>query len=212
MPRPRTYTSSQVVSLAAKVKSMAELLRGLGLNPTGANYLSLRKYLQELGVPTDHWTGQAHRRGSRFPVSRTPIEEFLVEDRHVSSYWLKKRLVEVGLLKNACCVCGITHWTGQPLSLHLDHINGKHNDNRLENLRILCPNCHSLTPTYAGRGQRRVAARPYVQESPSYCPHCGAPTATGRKYCSVACRAAHHSRKPAASIRTNTPNTPAVFA
>lgn len=68
---------------------------------------------------------------------------------------LKARLVRAGLLQNSCSLCGLHDWKGRPLSLHLDHVNGVPNDNRLENLRMLCPNCHSQTPTYGGRNVRR---------------------------------------------------------
>ncbi|MGC9992491.1 MAG: HNH endonuclease [Candidatus Cybelea sp.] len=64
------------------------------------------------------------------------------------------RLVRAGLLGSTCHSCGLKDWHGRPLSLHLDHINGVRNDNRLENLRMLCPNCHSQTPTYGGRNTR----------------------------------------------------------
>jgi 5-methylcytosine-specific restriction endonuclease McrA len=71
---------------------------------------------------------------------------------------IKKRLIASGVLKNECAICGISEWQGSPLSLQIDHINGKKLDYRIQNLRILCPNCHSQTETFAGRNlvaQRR---------------------------------------------------------
>lgn len=69
---------------------------------------------------------------------------------------VKKRLIEEGYLECKCSWCGITDtWNGKPIVLHLDHINGVNNDHRLENLRLLCPNCHSQTDTYAGKGKRK---------------------------------------------------------
>jgi 5-methylcytosine-specific restriction endonuclease McrA len=67
---------------------------------------------------------------------------------------LKARLIRARLLQNRCQACGLDSWLGQPLNMHLDHINGVKNDNRLENLRMLCPNCHSQTPTYGGRNAK----------------------------------------------------------
>jgi len=69
---------------------------------------------------------------------------------------LKKRLISEGLLDKVCVECGITDsWNNKPIVLHLDHINGVNNDHRLENLRLLCPNCHSQTDTWCGRGKVR---------------------------------------------------------
>ena len=67
---------------------------------------------------------------------------------------LKERLVKEGILEYKCAECGISKWNNKPLSLHLDHINGINNDHRIENLRFLCPNCHSQTDTYAGKNRK----------------------------------------------------------
>jgi 5-methylcytosine-specific restriction endonuclease McrA len=68
---------------------------------------------------------------------------------------VKGRLIRAGLLQNTCSICGLTEWQGKPITMHIDHINGVRDDHRLENLRMLCPNCHSQTPTYGGRNLRR---------------------------------------------------------
>ena len=69
---------------------------------------------------------------------------------------VKNRLIKEGIMKCECVWCGIMDtWNGKPIVLHLDHINGVNNDHRLENLRLLCPNCHSQTDTYAGKGKRK---------------------------------------------------------
>ena len=66
---------------------------------------------------------------------------------------MKARLIKEGYIEYKCAICGIKDWLGQPLSLQLDHINGINDDHRLENLRLLCPNCHSQTDTYAGKNK-----------------------------------------------------------
>ena len=72
---------------------------------------------------------------------------------------LKKRLIKDGYLKHICVGCGLTDtWNGKPITLHLDHINGVHNDHRLDNLRLLCPNCHSQTDTWCGRNKKTTAS------------------------------------------------------
>jgi hypothetical protein len=83
-----------------------------------------------------------------------PIEQLLVGRRNRTH--VKTRLIQAGLLKNRCEECGLSEWRGRPLSVHIDHINGIRNDNRLENLRMLCPNCHSQTETYSGKNAKRV--------------------------------------------------------
>lgn len=82
------------------------------------------------------------------------LDAILKNEKFETSSKLKARLIRAGLKKNECEICGISEWQGQRLVCHLDHVNGNNRDNRLENLKILCPNCHSQTPTYC-RGQKR---------------------------------------------------------
>lgn len=82
----------------------------------------------------------------------TPLDELMTENSSYNRGNLKRRLLNDGILKNECALCGLQNeWNGKSIIHHLDHINGVHNDHRLENLRMICPNCHSQTPTYAGR-------------------------------------------------------------
>lgn len=83
------------------------------------------------------------------------LKDILVENSsYYNSHGLKNKLLKSNILKYECQICAIKEWNGQELSLQLDHINGKSNDNRLENLRFLCPNCHSQTETYAGKKKK----------------------------------------------------------
>ncbi len=109
-----------------------------------------------MGLSTTHWTGKAHLRGKRNPyVPKIPLSEILIKQSGYrgSTSLLKRRLIEAGLLNQRCSRCELKSWLDEPISLHLDHINGSRNDHRLENLRLLCPNCHSQTPTYCGKNK-----------------------------------------------------------
>jgi 5-methylcytosine-specific restriction endonuclease McrA len=81
-----------------------------------------------------------------------PLTQLLARDRLRGRYNLKLRLIKAGLKDGSCEECGLTEWRGRPLSMALHHVSGDARDNRLENLRLLCPNCHSQTENFAGRG------------------------------------------------------------
>ncbi len=133
--------------------TLADVLRYFNLYSAG-NYPTLKKRIKEENINVSHMSsGLNSRKGKIFPRERRPVEEYLVKkDEKISGPFLKKKLFDSGLLKEECSECKIGNiWNGKHISLNLDHINGDHMDNRLENLRILCPNCHSQTPTFSGK-------------------------------------------------------------
>lgn len=118
----------------------------------------VRACMREFGFSSSSWS-DAVRRGAIVPrPSAIPIAELCVAGTYRGRHNLKLRLVSAGLKDARCEHCGAKRWSGKPLNLALHHINGDRLDNRLENLQLLCPNCHSQTDTYAGRnGHRRPA-------------------------------------------------------
>ena len=151
----RSWTDDQLREAAAHNTSILGVLRDLNLRPTSGNYETIKRYTNVLRLDTTHWLGQRSALGKPSPA-RVPLAEILVENsRYTYSPKVKARLLAEGLLQNECALCGISEWRGRPLVLHLDHRNGVPTDQRLENLRLLCPNCDSQTDTYCGRNKRR---------------------------------------------------------
>ena len=134
--------------------SFAEALRKLGLVPRGGNYATLHRAVERLKLDTSHMTGQACNRGKTFGHKR-PLSDYLNNRFSIQSYKLKQRLLSEGMMSHQCVKCLRTRWNEHPIPLELDHINGNNADNRLGNLRLLCPNCHAQTPTYRGKNSAR---------------------------------------------------------
>ena len=137
--------------LVVECNSYTEILRKLGKSNSGTATKLLKEKLDEYGI-THHFINQTI--GGK--INKIPLEE--------------------GLKENKCenPECGISEWHGHSLVLQLHHINGNHNDNRLENLQILCPNCHSLTENFNGKKLRKEQ---------KYCPDCGNPIGNHSEYC-----------------------------
>ena len=187
MLRSRRYTEQQVRDAVASSPSLTAALRCLGLRPAGGNHRTLRKLIAEYGISTDHFEAIWTLRGPR-PRKATPLDQVLVANSLYSRSKLKERLYEAGLRRRQCELCGQgEQWHGAEMSLILDHINGVATDNRLENLRIVCPNCAATLPTHCGRKNR-------LQRERRNCLHCAReftakyPT---HRYCSQAC-GVHH--------------------
>lgn len=142
-------------------RSRAELIRSLGFSPNTTTYRVLNDYIRRNGLDIGHFEA-SHDAMRRTPRRRyrTSLDDILVKDStYTSIRTLKERLIDAGLIEPVCAECGIDSWNGRPIVLHLDHINGIRDDHRLENLRFLCPNCHSQTDTYCGRNQGRYVSR-----------------------------------------------------
>ena len=132
-------------SQAEKNRAEAEKTAG------GTNYKHIKSYIKKYEIDISHFD-QYYNNGNRDNNLKIDISDILKENSSYSRTELKKRLYNEGLLKRECCLCGQDeNWNGMKISLILDHINGVYNDNRLENLRIVCPNCNAGLDTFSGR-------------------------------------------------------------
>ena len=167
------WLDEDVIKAVKKSKTYSQTLRALGVQAKGANFRTLKKYISKLNLDISHFCFGKNFDLDRIKNSRyilTP-EEMFIENSLTNTKHIRNTLIKLKLIDYKCQMCGITHWQNQELSLHLDHINGTNSDNRLENLRFLCPNCHSLTETYCGRN---------IHNKPEYknnriCPYCNGP-------------------------------------
>jgi hypothetical protein len=190
MPR---YSEKEAREAVAASFCYSGALRRLGLRPAGGNHRLFRKYVDEVWrIPTEHFDP---RHAGVTGLKRTrpiPLEQVLVDGSTYSRSKLKSRLYETGLKARQCEICGQDErWQGMPMSLILDHINGTPDDNRIENLRIVCPNCAATFDTHCGRKNR-------ISTSPRICALCGdrfAPRYQKQRYCSQRCGTRHDNRK-----------------
>jgi 5-methylcytosine-specific restriction endonuclease McrA len=137
-------TKDELIKAVEGSYSMAEVVRKLGLNKSKNTYSTLRKELEFYNIETNF------RKRSR---NTTPYKnrEIYCENSTYDRTTLRNRIIKENILNYQCYQCGIVDWNDKSLSLQLDHINGIPNDHRIENLRFLCPNCHSQTKTWGNK-------------------------------------------------------------
>ena len=159
--KKRSWTEEQLKEAVKTSRSIRQTLHCLGLKEAGGNYFQIKKYLDFYKIDYSHFTGPGWSKGMKgIGKPRMSLDDILVSSSNFQSFKLKNRLFLAKIKFPQCEECG---WAEKSkdgrLPLELDHINGDAHDNRLENLRVLCPNCHSLKPTHRGRNQGRVAKR-----------------------------------------------------
>lgn len=144
----RSWEINNLIEAVKNRFTYTDVIKDLGLTAGSSNYTTIKKYIKKLNLDTDHFKGRARGGG----IVPPPFDKILVKNSSYCRRSLKRRLLSSNMLENFCAVCKLKPiWNKKKLVLVLDHINGINNDNRLENLRLLCPNCNSQQLTFAGR-------------------------------------------------------------
>lgn len=139
MRKYREYTDDDIIKISKEVYSIAGLLQGLNLKPAGGNYSNIKKLIQKLKIDTSHWTGMAWNKEKQ-------LKDW--------SDYTRNRNVKLHLIKlrsHKCEKCNNTHWLDNLIPLEIHHIDGDRTNNELENLQLLCCNCHAATDFWRNR-------------------------------------------------------------
>lgn len=147
--KTKKYTEKELINAVQNSFSIRQVLINLNVQPYGGNYQVLKRNIKALNLDTSHFKGQGWNRGNYSP--RRPITEYLNNKYQISSHKLRLRLLKEKYFDHKCYNCNLTHWNDQPIPLELEHKDGNNKNNKLENLTLLCPNCHAQTPTYRRR-------------------------------------------------------------
>lgn len=153
------YTKEWLEELCKNSYSYAEVLKKAGRSQGGGSQESLKSKIKEYNIDTSHFTGQRwqnspNQKDNHEQREQYSIDEIFVENSKVTQKVLRGYIARHNILEYKCQNCGCDGtWLSRDIALEVDHINGNNSDNRIENLRYLCPNCHALTKTYRGRNK-----------------------------------------------------------
>lgn len=149
------YTKELIQNICRESSSYRQCLNKLGLKEAGGNYACIKKKIKEYNIDISHFHHQAWNKGQKNESRKRPIEDYLSNKQTIQSWALKKRLLKENIFEHKCENCRSTTWLGKEIPLELHHIDGNHFNNNLNNLSMLCPNCHALTDNYRAKNKSR---------------------------------------------------------
>ncbi len=165
------FTPSELQQLLDESNGYSDVLRKVGMNPKGNNPQTLKRIIEEYNLDATKMNNnrkELFRKAAYETHKKTiiPISEIIVDNKHpnYSSFKLLKRLIEEKYKQYKCEICGTSEWMGKPLSLQLHHLDGNHTNNLLENLIVLCPNCHSQTDNFSGKNIKKIKLKKNYKE------------------------------------------------
>lgn len=150
----RNIEDDKLQELILESTSISEVLRKLNLKTAGANHIDLKNYLKKCNFDTHTLVGRKIKRFDNTGIPKKKLSKQLAKDTTRNSGMIRRRLISEGIKENKCELCGLSEWRGMEIICEVHHINGDRSDNRLENLIMLCPNCHTQTSNYRGKNSK----------------------------------------------------------
>lgn len=172
-----------ICSIISECFNINQVCKRLFLRNTTTNYKRIKKIIEKYNVDTTHFSNIEESNKTNKKLEK---EEIFVENSQIQTSKIRNYLFKFNKKEKKCECCGNTEWMGKQIPLQVHHINGDNTDNRIENLQILCPNCHAQTDTYCGKNKKHKHTG---DKDCGFCKMCGKPLTNGQKvYCSIDCR------------------------